>query len=41
MVAMVAMGTLRLALEKWRQDNAAHPLAHYIRQSFSLLAKQF
>jgi len=41
LVAMVAMGTLRLALERWKQHDAAHPLAHYIRQSFTLLAKQF
>lgn len=41
LVAMVAMGTLRLALEKWKQGNAAHPLAYYVRQGFTLLAKQF
>jgi AcrR family transcriptional regulator len=41
LVAMVAMGTLRLALDKWKQNDAAHPLAYYIRQSFTLLAKQF
>jgi AcrR family transcriptional regulator len=41
LVAMVAMGTLRLALDKWKQDDAAHPLAYYLRQSFTLLAKQF
>jgi AcrR family transcriptional regulator len=41
LVAMVAMGTLRLALDKWKQNDAAHPLAYYIRQSFALLAKQF
>jgi AcrR family transcriptional regulator len=41
LVAMVAMGTLRLALDKWKQNDAAHPLAFYIRQSFALLAKQF
>jgi AcrR family transcriptional regulator len=41
LVAMVAMGTLRLALDKWKQSDAAHPLAYYIRQSFALLAKQF
>jgi AcrR family transcriptional regulator len=41
LVAMVAVGTLRLALDKWKQDDAAHPLAHYIRQGFTLLAKQF
>ena len=41
LVAMVAMGTLRLALEKWKQNDAAHSLAYYVRQSFALLAKQF
>ncbi|KJC60637.1 hypothetical protein UP10_12195 [Bradyrhizobium sp. LTSPM299] len=41
LVAMVAMGTLRLALDKWKQNDAAHPLAYYIRQGFTLLAKQF
>jgi AcrR family transcriptional regulator len=41
LVAMVAMGTLRLALEKWKQNDAAHPMAYYIRQGFALLAKQF
>jgi AcrR family transcriptional regulator len=41
LVAMVAMGTLRLALDKWKQNDAAHPLAYYVRQSFALLAKQF
>ena len=41
LVAMVAMGTLRLALEKWKKNDAAHPLAYYVRQSFALLAKQF
>jgi AcrR family transcriptional regulator len=41
LVAMVAMGTLRLALDKWKQNDAAQPLAYYLRQSFALLAKQF
>jgi AcrR family transcriptional regulator len=41
LVAMVAMGTLRLALEKWKQSDATHPLAYHIRQSFTRLAKQF
>lgn len=41
LVAMVAMGTLRLALDKWKQNDGAHPLAYYLRQSFTLLAKQF
>jgi AcrR family transcriptional regulator len=41
LVAMVAMGTLRLALDKWKQNDAARPLAYYLRQGFALLAKQF
>jgi AcrR family transcriptional regulator len=41
LVAMVAMGTLRLALDKWKQNDAARPLAYYLRQGFTLLAKQF
>jgi AcrR family transcriptional regulator len=41
LVAMIAMGTLRLALDKWKEHDAAHPLAYYIRQGFTLLAKQF
>jgi hypothetical protein len=35
------MGTLRLALDKWKQNDAANPLAYYVRQGFTLLAKQF
>jgi hypothetical protein len=41
LVAMVAMGTLRLALDKWKNNDAARPLAYYIRQGFTLLKKQF
>jgi AcrR family transcriptional regulator len=41
LIAMVAMGTLRLALDKWKQNDAARPLAYYLRQGFALLAKQF
>ena len=41
LVAMVAMGTLRLALDKWKQNDAKHPLAYYGRQGFTLLKKQF
>jgi len=41
LVAMVAMGTLRLALDKWKQNDATDPLAYYLRQGFALLAKQF
>ena len=40
MAAMLAMGTLRLALAKWRQEKAEHSLEHYLRQSFVLLESQ-
>ena len=40
LVAMVAMGTLRLTLEKWKENDAAHSLAYYLRQGFALLAKE-
>lgn len=36
-VVMMAMGTLRLALEDWRRDNAKHPLSYYLRRSFAHL----
>ncbi|WP_177224909.1 TetR/AcrR family transcriptional regulator [Variovorax sp. 770b2] len=35
--AMVAMGTLRIAKENWRREEAAFPLTHYIDQAFDLL----
>ena len=38
-VAMMAMGTLRLALDNWRKDDAAHPLAHYLGRGFAALEK--
>ena len=41
LVAMVAMGTLRLALDRWKQNDAARSLAYYVRQGFTLLVKQF
>jgi AcrR family transcriptional regulator len=37
MDAMMAMGTLRIARERWRQDDAAHALTHYIDEAFDLL----
>ncbi|MDR8761993.1 TetR/AcrR family transcriptional regulator [Burkholderia multivorans] len=37
--AMVAIGTLRVAKEKWRQEEAAHPLTCYIDEAFDLLLK--
>jgi AcrR family transcriptional regulator len=37
LAAMMAMGTLRFAKDSWRQDNAAHPLTHYIDEAFDLL----
>jgi AcrR family transcriptional regulator len=39
-VAMAAMGVLRLAMDRWRQDNAKHSLAYYVRQGFDLLEDQ-
>lgn len=38
LTAMMAMGALRFAKENWRQEDAAHPLAHYIEEAFDLLA---
>jgi AcrR family transcriptional regulator len=37
MDAMMAMGTLRIARENWRREDAAHPLTHYIDEAFDLL----
>jgi hypothetical protein len=37
---MMAMGTLRFAKENWRQEDAAHPLTHYIDEAFDLLDQQ-
>jgi AcrR family transcriptional regulator len=37
LAAMMAMGALRCAKENWRQDNAAHPLTHYLDEAFDLL----
>ena len=34
--AMMAMGALRIARENWRQEDAAHPLTHYIDEAFDL-----
>ncbi len=38
--AMMAMGILRFAKDNWRQENAAHPLTHYINEGFELLDRQ-
>jgi AcrR family transcriptional regulator len=37
LAAMMAIGALRFAKENWRQENAAHPLTHYIGEAFDLL----
>jgi AcrR family transcriptional regulator len=37
--AMVAIGTLRVAKENWRQEDGAHPLTRYIDEAFDLLFK--
>lgn len=38
-VAMMAIGTLRLSLEDWREGNAKHPLAYYLKRRFTFLAR--
>ena len=38
--AMMAIGTLRLAKDNWRENDAAHPLTHYIDEAFDLLSHQ-
>jgi len=40
LAAMIAVGTLRVAKENWRQDNATRALAHYIDEAFDLLERQ-
>lgn len=40
LAAMMAIGTLRFAKENWRQENAAHPLTHYINEGFDLLVSR-
>ena len=37
--AMIAMGTLRVAKENWRREEAARPLMHYIDEAFDLLKR--
>jgi AcrR family transcriptional regulator len=37
LAAMMAIGTLRFAKDNWRQEDAAHPLTHYIDEAFDLL----
>jgi AcrR family transcriptional regulator len=37
LAATTAMGAFRFAKENWRQENAAHPLTHYINEAFDLL----
>jgi hypothetical protein len=39
-VAMVSIGTMRLAMEAWRKDNGARPLAKYLRQGFAILENE-
>ena len=40
MAAMMAIGALRFAKDNWRNDDAAHPLTHYIDEAFDLLNHQ-
>jgi AcrR family transcriptional regulator len=40
MAAMMAIGALRFAKDNWRENDAAHPLTHYIDEAFDLLSHQ-
>lgn len=40
MVAMIAIGAMRLAMVDWRQENGARPLAEYLRDSYDVLETQ-
>ena len=37
LTAMIAMGALRLALDEWRGEDAARPLAWHLQRAFALL----
>ena len=37
LAAMTAMTALRFAKDNWRQEDAAHPLTHYIDDAFDLI----
>jgi AcrR family transcriptional regulator len=37
--AMLAIGALRVAKERWRQEDAAHPLTFYLDEAFDLLER--
>ena len=37
LVAMISIGTLRLAIESWRQDSGKRPLAKYLLENFAEL----
>ena len=37
LVAMVSIGALRVAMERWRQEAARHRIAKYLRETFAAL----
>ena len=37
LVAMVSMGTMRVAMEGWRQDGGKRPLTKYLQENFAAL----
>lgn len=39
-VAMVSIGAMRLAMETWRKDKGARPLAKYLREGFAILENE-
>jgi AcrR family transcriptional regulator len=39
-VAMIAIGTMRLAMESWREESGRRPLADYLLEGFTVLERQ-
>jgi len=37
LVAMISMGAMRLAIERWRQDSGKRSLAQYLLENFAAL----
>ncbi|WP_136066734.1 TetR/AcrR family transcriptional regulator [Modicisalibacter radicis] len=40
-IAMAAIGVLRLALDDWRRESAMYPVAHYLQNNLSVIESQF
>ena len=37
LLAMVSMGVVRLAMERWRQDGGERPISEYLEETFVTL----